>query len=109
MNPTAARCALGIYAAFLAVGGIMGYVKARSRPSLIAGLASAVGAASLLAWSLWQPFPAFVFAALLAALLGGMFGRRFGKTRKMMPSGMLLLVSLVMAVYLGAVAFVVDS
>jgi uncharacterized membrane protein (UPF0136 family) len=104
MSPLAAQVALGIYAALLAVGGVMGFVKAQSRPSLIAGLASALVAAGSLAWSFWQPFPALALAAVLAMLLAGMFARRFRKTRKIMPSGMLLLTSLMMALFVGAVA-----
>jgi uncharacterized membrane protein (UPF0136 family) len=104
MIHTAAQIALGVYTLLLAVGGVMGFVKAQSRPSLIAGVGSAIVAAGLLVWSFWQSFLGIAIAGILALALASLFARRFAKTRKAMPSGMLLLVSLVMALFLGAVA-----
>jgi uncharacterized membrane protein (UPF0136 family) len=104
MSLATAGVALGVYAGFLAVGGVLGFVKARSRPSLIAGLASSSVAVALLIWSFWAPFPAIALAAVLATLLAAMFARRFSSTRKLMPSGMLFFVSLGMALFLAATA-----
>ena len=44
ISPLVGHITLGIYAVLLAIGGIMGFVKARSRTSLITGLASAMAA-----------------------------------------------------------------
>jgi uncharacterized membrane protein (UPF0136 family) len=86
---------LGVYAILLAVGGIVGYTKARSRPSLIAGLASAAAALLSLLLSLQNPRWGMGLGALLAILLTAFFGYRFGvKTRKFMPAGLLAVVSL---------------
>ena len=81
------------YAVLLAVGGIIGYTKAGSRPSLIAGLASA---AALLALGLSTQSATLGMGlgALVAILLAAFFGYRFlAKTRKFMPAGMLAVVS----------------
>ena len=85
---------LGIYAVLLAVGGVIGYTKAGSRPSLIAGLGSAVAAILALLLSFQNPNWGMGLGALVAVLLAVFFGYRFAvKTRKFMPAGLLAVVS----------------
>ena len=84
---------LGIYALLLGIGGIVGYLKAGSRPSLIAGLASALVAAGCLALCFYDPPLGFWLGLVLAATLVVLFQTRYRRTRKFMPSGLLLLVS----------------
>ncbi len=92
----AGQISLGIYAVLLAVGGIIGYTKAGSRPSLIAGLASAVAALLALGLSYRNATLGMGVGALVALLLAVFFGYRFlAKTRKFMPAGLLAVVSLV--------------
>ena len=96
MPPIVVHITLGLYAALLAVGGIMGFVKARSRPSLIAGLVSA--AAALVALGLAVAGHAFgrPLGLLLAIALFVFFGYRFAlRNRKFMPSGMMAVVSFI--------------
>jgi uncharacterized membrane protein (UPF0136 family) len=96
LNPIAGQTALGLYALLLAIGGAIGYVKAGSRPSLIAGLGSAVAAIAALALSFSSTEWGIGLGGLLAALLCAFFGRRYARTtRKFMPAGLLALVSLI--------------
>jgi uncharacterized membrane protein (UPF0136 family) len=95
LSLVAGQIALAIYAVLLAVGGIIGYTKAASRPSLIAGLASALAAVVALALSFQNARLGMGLGSAVAALLLLFFGYRFAlKTRKFMPSGLLAVVSL---------------
>ncbi len=89
------RVTLGLYGLLLAAGGTMGYVKAGSRPSLIAGLASGAIALVLLGVTFGSPRVALMLAILLGAAMSAVFAMRLKKTGKFMPSGMLLAVSVV--------------
>jgi uncharacterized membrane protein (UPF0136 family) len=95
LNSIAGQAALAVYALLLAVGGIIGYTKAGSKPSLIAGLASAVAAIFALVLS-FQNLPLGMgTAGLISAVLCAFFGRRYlVTTRKFMPAGLLAVVSL---------------
>jgi uncharacterized membrane protein (UPF0136 family) len=96
LSPIAGQAVLAIYAVLLAVGGIIGYVKAGSKPSLIAGLASALLSLIALGVSIASPTWGMAIGAVLAALLAAFFGRRYlVTTRKFMPAGLLAAVSLI--------------
>ena len=81
-------------------------VQARSRPSLITGLASAVVALVALWFStLRSPF-GFPLGMTLAVVLFVFFGYRYAlRNRQFMPSGMMAVVSLVV---LGVMFMVLD-
>ncbi len=97
MTPTVGWIVLTVYALLLGGGGAMGYVKAGSKPSLIAGLASAAVALLALFLSFLTVF-GFYLGALLAVAMLVVFAIRLSKTRKFMPSGLLLGVSLVVLI-----------
>ncbi|WP_165219959.1 TMEM14 family protein [Aquisphaera insulae] len=103
ITPLAIQIVLGIYAVLLAVGGVMGYVKAGSKPSLIAGLASAALTALGVALSFASPVLGLGLGLFVAVALVYVFGRRFMQTRKVMPAGMLAIVSSLVA-FLAALA-----
>jgi uncharacterized membrane protein (UPF0136 family) len=90
-----AQLSLAIYGLLLAIGGYIGYTKAGSMTSLRAGLVSGVlafiGAGAVTAnGDLGLKFGAIVAGAMIVV-----FGIRLAKTKKFMPSGMLLGLSVV--------------
>jgi uncharacterized membrane protein (UPF0136 family) len=97
---------LGIYAVLLAVGGVLGFVRARSRASLIAGLVSAASAAIALALTFYRPIWGIALGSLLSITLFLFFGYRYAvRNRKFMPAGLLAIASLIV---LGVMIFVSD-
>ncbi len=89
-----------IYGILLLFGGIMGYVSAKSKPSLISGVVS--GLLLLISGVLqWQQIPVgLVFAQIITLVLAIVFVIRLWKTRKFMPAGLMLVLSVAMLVIL---------
>jgi uncharacterized membrane protein (UPF0136 family) len=85
---------LWIYIVLLLVGGIIGFVKARSKVSLVT---SAISAAILIVTAipgLFTPRLASGLADVVMAALLVVFAIRLGKTKKFMPSGMMLILTI---------------
>jgi len=80
---------LWVYIVLLVAGGLVGFLKAGSRVSLITSVAFA---AVLALCALEVLRPAYVADVILAALLV-MFGVRFSKGKKFMPSGLLVVLT----------------
>jgi len=87
---------LYIYGILLIIGGVMGYVKAQSVPSLVAG-----GICGFLALLLgydytWHfaPYAAMVLALVLIFLMG----RRYLRTRKAMPALLIVVMSVIVVI-----------
>lgn len=96
IHPLIAQITLAFYAILLGVGGVMGFVKARSHPSLISGLLSAFFAVVALGLSLARNPLGIPLGMLLAITLFILFGYRYAlRNRTFMPNGMLAVVSLV--------------
>ena len=81
MTPT---ILLWIYIGLLLIGGVIGYLKAKSQVSLIMSLAFA-GLLALCALRLFVPGVEYALLGILVIV----FSIRFAKTRKFMPAGML--------------------
>jgi uncharacterized membrane protein (UPF0136 family) len=89
-----------VYGTLVSLGGVMGYAKAKSKPSLFAGVG--FGIALLVCGAmLWQGERRVLpGAAVLAGVLLIVMGIRFAKTKKFMPAGLVALLSLVVVVLL---------
>src|SRR5262249_58801866 len=95
ISPILGHITLGIYAVLLAVGGVIGFVRARSRPSLIAGVGSAVGALVAMGLSIMKSPFGFPLGFTLALVLFLFFGYRYAlRAHRFMPSGLMAVISL---------------
>ncbi|KAH8088406.1 transmembrane protein 14C-like protein [Filobasidium floriforme] len=89
-----------IFAAFVAQGGLMGFIKARSIASLVSGLTS--GAALAYGAYLNTQNPKDVkFSLITSLLLLFVMGRKFVRSGKIMPAGMVSIASLIMVLRYG--------
>ncbi len=97
---------LSLYGLLVLVGGVIGYVKAKSRASLVSGIGFGVllGLASRLVSSGSVRVGAGLGVVLALALLGR-FLPAFMKTKKVMPAGLVVALGAVVVV-LGAIALV---
>ncbi|XP_077480443.1 transmembrane protein 14C [Stigmatopora argus] len=83
------------YAALVASGGVIGYVKAGSVPSLAAGLVFG-GLAGVGAYQISNE-PSNIWLSLATSgALTGVMGKRFYGSRKFMPAGLIAGASLLM-------------
>ena len=82
---------LWVYIVLLLVGGLIGFFKGKSQASLIASVVSAV---ILILCALNLIFKAYVADLVIVALVV-VFTMRLAKTKKFMPSGLMLIASLV--------------
>ncbi len=95
-TPLVEQITLGIYGVLLAVGALIGYFKAGSRPSLIAGSISSIAAFTALGLSINSSRWGIALGLILSICLFVLFGYRYAvKTGKFMPSGFLAVISLV--------------
>ena len=91
-----ALCEGIVYGALLIVGGIMGYTKAGSKPSLIMGSLSGLLAILLSFWGLkGHDLPSLFLLGGEAIVLSAFFYMRYANSKKFMPAGMMTVVSAV--------------
>ena len=87
-----------VYMLLLIGGGAMGYVKAKSSSSLIAGVATA--AVALIAGLLYSHHPraSLGLGALLAIAVAAIFASRYRKTGKPMPAAPMIAASVIVLI-----------
>ena len=88
--PISADNILWIYVVLLVAGGLVGFLKAKSKMSLIMSVAFAIP----LTLSLLLHWPA-LFSLGLLGFLSLFFGMRFSKSKKLMPAGVMAMLSLI--------------
>ena len=88
------------YAAILVAGGFVGWRMSGSRISLTSSLISAVLLSIAFRLSQSSPAGGYLMGTIVALALAALFALRLRKTKKFMPSGMMLLLSFAVAVIL---------
>jgi uncharacterized membrane protein (UPF0136 family) len=86
-----------IYGILIAAGGVMGYVKAHSAPSLIAGSISGIALLGA-AWAMMKEdaySAGWWISLIVAVLLLGRFVNAARSGFKMMPGGMVIILSII--------------
>ncbi|MCW5837094.1 MAG: TMEM14 family protein, partial [Labilithrix sp.] len=84
---------LMVFGAVTIAGGVVGFVKAKSRASLIAGSIS--GALLLVAGWFATSRPALFLGLGVSAALAARFGTAFLRTKKVMPAGLIAALAVV--------------
>jgi uncharacterized membrane protein (UPF0136 family) len=94
-------------AVFVAMGGVMGFVKAKSKISLIMGLASAalLGVTAYLASAPDTAKMGVIGSLVLMFLLDTMFSVRFAKTKKVMPNLVMMIILVPAMAYMAVILF----
>ena len=84
---------LWIYIALLIAGGLTGYIKAKSKASLIASVAFAIP----LLLTATRVLPPIVATICLVVLLV-FFGKKYAVGRKFMPAGLMTIATVVLLI-----------
>ena len=79
-----------IYGIMLILGGVMGFLKAHSKISLITGAIS--GLVVLLSCKI-KSSSAYLYVSSISLILAGFFSYRFAATHSFMPAGLMLILS----------------
>ena len=79
-----------IYGVMLILGGVMGFLKAHSKVSLITGVVS--GLIVLLGCKVKSP-SSYLYISAISLVLAGFFSYRFAHSHALMPAGLMLILS----------------
>ena len=82
-----------IYSILVLLGGLIGYLFANSLPSLISGTIFGAALFTCGLGILRSNLAAFITSIMLSGLLTLFFGYRFWLTEKLMPAGMMGIIS----------------
>ena len=85
---------VGVFGLFSLVGGVIGYMKAKSRASLIAGTISGILLLMCAVGLRQDSRVAIAGSALIAILLGGRFLGTWRRNHRVMPDLLMVLLSM---------------
>lgn len=102
----AAQISLVIYAIAMALGGIAGFLKARSKASLIAGIVSALVLVGAYVLSQSDLKNGLLLGVGVTSVLSLVFAIRIAKTKKLIPAGPLLILTISEEMFLLFTAFI---
>jgi uncharacterized membrane protein (UPF0136 family) len=88
MNP---QTVLWIYIVLLVIGGLIGFLKAKSQVSLFMSVGFAAALSLCAAGIIFQPYVADILLVALVAV----FTVRLVKTKKFMPAGMMMIITII--------------
>jgi uncharacterized membrane protein (UPF0136 family) len=94
-----------VLALLVFVGGMIGFLKAKSKASVIAGSISAVLLCGCFYVTTTNQFAGIIGAAVVAAILEVVFVIRLVKTQKFMPAGMILILCIIEQLLLAVALF----
>ncbi len=100
-----AQYTMPIYAVLMLLGGIMGFVKGKSKASLIAGVVSGVVMIGCFMLFTQDAHTALIAAIVVTGALDAVFAVRLSKTKKFMPSGILLIITAICQIIFIAALF----
>ncbi|HEY9785203.1 MAG TPA: TMEM14 family protein [Candidatus Obscuribacterales bacterium] len=95
-----AQHSIAVLGVLMCVGGLVGYAKAGSKASMAAGLGSGVALLGTYALTYTDVKLALIIALVISASLDAVFSVRLAKTKKVMPSGVLLALNVIVQVIL---------
>jgi uncharacterized membrane protein (UPF0136 family) len=87
------------------IGGIIGYLQARSKVSLISGSISGIMLVFAAILQLQGQGWALIFAAIITAVLVAVFAYRLKNTRKFMPAGLMTILGMITLVIIAGQLF----
>ena len=89
-----------VYGLFVLIGGMIGYAKAHTLPSLVMGTAFALGLLGAGFAILKEMKAGYYLACALSAILACFFAYRFALTYNFMPAGMMAILSVIVLIVL---------
>ena len=84
-----------VYGLLSGLGGIWGYIKSQSKPSLISGCLSGILLLIAAAMQIRGSSLGLLFSRIIILLLVAVFTIRLTKTGKFMPSGIMLIAGVI--------------